>query len=86
MSTGVEPSGSDQHVQVYVSGKRLAPGMQRREQSGLRAEVLWICQQLLQCPGGRGEQRRGETPAIESPNRVQLVWYGKDNVVMRTVQ
>ncbi len=68
---------------MNMCGERLTPRVQRSEHAGRSTQVLRIGEQFLQGAGGRCEQRRRKRLAIESPQRVQIVGNGKDDVVVR---
>ncbi len=60
----------------------LVPCVQGRQDTGSPAEILWIIEQLRKCLRSGGEERVGELAFVVTPELVELVWDGEDDVMM----
>jgi hypothetical protein len=65
-----------------VDVELLIPGVQCREDSGPSAEELWIGEQLRERLRCGGEERVGELAFVVTPQLVELMWDGEDDVMM----
>jgi hypothetical protein len=64
----------------------LAPGVQRREDAGLRSKILGVRQQGTQGVADRLKQQRRHHLDVDQPQRVERMGQGKDDMGMITGQ
>ena len=73
-------------MQMNVRLELLIPGMQCGENSDTSSQVLGIGQELGQRLGGGSKEDVCQLGTVESPEDIELMREGKDDVMMRTGQ
>ena len=64
----------------------LAPGVQRSNDAGASAQVLWIIEQLKERVTHNAKEYLCHLALVGQPKCVQLGWYRKDDVVVFTAK
>ena len=82
----IQTAVGGEHVQVHMLRQRASPSVQPREECRLRAQVSRIPEQLVEHRAHRIEQELRHRRAVPTPQRVELVRNGENQVMVRAVK